>query len=204
MFIATTDPLRYPTGARARGARALAALAAMLLLGAPAPAAAAPLQAVCSVHFTGTSTLHDFHGTAPSLTFPVEPGAVSGHWKAEATVQVSSLGTDNGTRDANMWAMFDAQHWPLIRASFADIDPTSVATDKRLAFQLTIRDVTRSVVATIESWQQDSDKVTFDATFDVSLAAFGLKAPSVLGLVHVQDSVAVAVHTVVTRTATER
>lgn len=194
-----------------RAARLAATLAVAVLLATPAlaapavsaPAVAAPLplQAVCDVHFTGSSTLHDFHGSAPAVTVPLQPGTLDGHWTAEAGVDVRSLDTGNGSRDSNMWNMFDAKNWPSIRASFADIDAAAIATGKRLSFKLTIREITHDVVATVTSWQQDQDKVAFNAAFDVSLTAFGLEAPSVLGLVHVADSVAVGVHVIVTKAA---
>lgn len=198
MFVAAACAFRRPLVPAA--VRVVAALLGVLVRGAVVLAEPVPLQALCEVHFTGTSTLHDFHGTTPTLTVAVPAGAVAGHWKAEAVTQVRTMRTGNSNRDSNMWAMFDAPHWPQIRATFADIDAASVAASKRLPFQLTIRDVTRDVVATVTSWQQDSDKVVFDADFDVSLSAFGLEAPSVLGLIRVADIVAAGVHVVVTKT----
>lgn len=198
MMTSTTNASRRAFVRRA--ASVVAAVAAVALLGTQAVAAPAPLQAICDLHFTGTSTLHEFHGTAPTFTLPVQTADLAGHWKTEAAVEVHSMVTANSSRDSNMWAMFDDRHWPQIKANFPDIDAAAAGAAKRISFQLTIRDVTREVVATVTSWQQDADKVVFDADFDVSLMAFGLEAPSVLGLIHVGDAVAVGVHVVVTRT----
>ena len=48
--------------------------------------------------------------------------------------------------------------------------------------ELTIRDQTRPVEAKVSNWRSDGGRTVFEADVIVSLRAFSLEAPSVLGL----------------------
>ena len=63
---------------------------------------------------------------------------------------------------------------------------------------LRIRDVERPVQAKLSNWQQDERHASFDAAFDVSLAAFGLEAPQLL-FVRVGDTIHVTVRVTLER-----
>lgn len=168
----------------------------------PAPAAAqhpTSIAGTLQVQFVGASTLHDFAGTLPTQRFAVvsSPGATT--YGAEVKLPVAQLDTDNSWRDDKMRSMFEAQRFPEIIASFTDIDPASVrpradGQPGALSFQLRIRDVELPMRATLTSWHESTTRVAFDAHFDVSLKAFGMQAPTVAGLVRVDDKVGVDVH----------
>ena len=149
------------------------------------------------VSFVGSSTLHDFEGTAKSLHVAMETQA-DGHWSAEVAVPVATLDTGIGARDEKLRAMLDATHHPDIHGRFRDVDAVEVQRSGVLPFVLRIREVERPVRAQLSHWQQDDRQARFDAEFDVSLADFGLEAPRVL-LLRVQDTVHVTVHVTLRR-----
>jgi len=178
----------------------------LLALGVPAAPAASstpshdPTSAVgtFAVAFSGTSTLHDFEGTAEPkpLTVRRDDG---GTWAATATLPVAALGTGNRWRDANLRSMLESERHPEITATFAAVDPdrcrpSGPGRPGELPFTLRIRNVERSLIATTSGWQEGPDHVSFDAGFRVSLAAFALEPPTALGLSKVGDVVDVSVH----------
>jgi polyisoprenoid-binding protein YceI len=151
------------------------------------------------VAFAGTSTLHGFDGAVAPQALEVRLAAGADTWAAEANVPVAAINTGNAWRDANLRAMLDAERFPTIAATFPAIEPREArpASGKRegsLPFALRIRDVTRQVLGTTSAWRDRPGGVSFDVRFEVSLAAFGLEAPSTLGVVRVGDAVAVTVH----------
>lgn len=107
--------------------------------------------------------------------------------------------TENARRDRNMYEMFDEASFPRIRASLRNVDPELLRGGdgdqgrRTLPFDLTIRDVTQSLVGEVSNWREESDHATFDLDFDVSLAQFGLEAPTALLFIRVGDRVAVHV-----------
>jgi hypothetical protein len=56
---------------------------------------------------------------------------------------------------------------------------------------LPIRDRSREVEGRISDWQETPGRVSFVARVPVSLAAFDLEAPTVLGLIRVADEVSI-------------
>lgn len=173
--------------------QALAPLAATLVLALPA-AAASPLEATCDIRFSGTSTLHDWEGTAPAVRSEVRPAATPERWDADVLVPVAGLDTDNDSRDARMREVLDASHWPEIRAELRDIDPQAVERTGRLDLALTIRNVSRPVAAQVHGWKRSAGTVTFDADVPVRFSEFSLEPPTVLGMIRVGDEVTVHAH----------
>lgn len=165
------------------------------------PLQAAELQGRCSLVFSGSSTLHDFEGTGACRPFVLRLGPGGTASVPEGIeVAVSGLETNNATRDESMRKMFQADAWPLIHAAVAQIDFNPALARLRaggnsepLGFILKIRDVERPVQGRITHFTQDGDDLVFDLDFTLSLKAFSLKAPSVLGLIRVADSVTVTV-----------
>ena len=158
-------------------------------------AAAAHAQGVrgtLDVAFAATSTLHDFEGTAGKLDVSLAQDA-SGGWSAEVAIPVAQLNTGNDRRDANMRSMLDAEHHPQIQGRFRGVDPERVRSSGKLPFVLRIRNVEHPLEASVTHWQQAERTASFDAAFDVSLAAFQLEAPQVL-FIRVGDTVHVNVH----------
>jgi len=167
---------------------AIAVLGAVVLATPmPTPAADAVVRGVASSRFTGSSTLHDFSGTAPPTKFVLQPAA-DGSWAATLDVPIDALTTDNSTRDRKMREMFHSNEHPMLRGEFSHVVPDDVRTSGRLPFRLTVAGTSHDVVATVRDWRQTDDQLDFNAEFDVSLAAFGLEAPRVLVVV-VDDSV---------------
>lgn len=167
------------------------------------PAFAESLQGRCDVRFLATSTLHDFSGTARSLGFaaPLSKDAAGKRIlsSVEVVFPVADMKTGNGSRDAKMREMFQADRHPVIRAVARDVDADAVRERIRVApggktpieATLVIRGVERKVPATAGNWKEDGDRVSFDVEFPVSLREFDLKPPSVLGLIRVADRVVV-------------
>jgi polyisoprenoid-binding protein YceI len=165
------------------------ALLSAAIITAPLPATAADfaVHGVASSRFTGSSTLHDFSGSAPTANFTVEL-ASNGSWTAAVEVPVGELTTQNRLRDGKMRGMFHAEEHPALRAEFAGIVPDEVHTSGRLPFRLTIAGVTHDIVAAVKNWRATDTHIDFTAEFDVSLSAFGLEAPRTF-VIAVADSV---------------
>lgn len=167
---------------------------------APAPAG---IRGDCDVAFLGTSTLHDFSGSVRCQPF----AAVLVHDamgkevlpSVEVEVPVAGMDTRNKSRDGQMREMFQSDRFPRIHASVRDVnvarlrqemgkDPDGKAP---LDFLLRIRDVERKVRATASRLKESGERVTFALEFPVSLKEFDLKAPTVLGIIRVGDTVSV-------------
>jgi hypothetical protein len=161
--------------------------AVLLVTPIPTRATEPVVRGVASPRFQGSSTLHDFSGTAPATKFTLAPG-LDGSWTAMMEVSIDALSTDNGARDRKMREMFHSKEHPSLRAEFSRVVPDDVHASGRLPFRLTIAGASRDVVATVRDWNQTGDQLDFVAEFDISLVAFGLESPRVF-LVVVDDSV---------------
>jgi polyisoprenoid-binding protein YceI len=179
----------------------LAARSAILLCVILASAGSARAQAArgsLDVSFAATSTLHDFEGSAGTLDVSLSQDA-TGTWSADVTVPVAQMKTGDERRDESMRTMFDAARHPLIRGRVRGADPERVRSSGKLLLVLQIKDVAHTLEATVTHWQQSERAASFDAAFDVSLAAFQLEAPRIL-FVRVGDTVHVNVHLKLERT----
>ncbi len=109
--------------------------------------------------------------------------------------------TGISARDNRMRLMFDAEHHPRIVAQFEHVAPDALraaahtaASADSLAFTLRIGERERRLVPLVSRWQEEPGKhASFRAAFDVSLADFGLEAPTVMGFIRVEDRVRVEV-----------
>ncbi|MBS1104617.1 MAG: YceI-like domain [Deltaproteobacteria bacterium] len=183
---------------KSRAFRVACVASMVACLAALAPGARADrVHGSLEISFSATSTLHEFSGSVPALAVAIEQGP-GGGWSGDVDVPVASLGTGIARRDENMRAMLDAAQHPRIRGRFRDLGPEQVHASGVLPFLLQIRDVERSVQATVSHWQQDDRSARFDAEFDVSLREFALEAPRVL-FVRVDDQVHVTVHVTLAR-----
>lgn len=143
---------------------------------AAASARAQSVRGQLRVSFAATSTLHDFAGEAPAVAVALTQSATG--WSADVSIAVASLDTGSRWRDGDMREMFDAGRFPEIRGRVRDVDPEAARSRGELAFALRIRDVERTLRGRVANWQQSERRASFDVEFDVSLAAFGLEAPS--------------------------
>jgi polyisoprenoid-binding protein YceI len=178
---------------------------ALLVVALAVPAMAVPSYApsavagTFAVTFSGTSTLHDFEGSAAVQRVEARRLAGRDAWTAEVRVPVATLDTGSAWRNANMRSMFDAERFPDVTAVFEMIDPSRsrpAGPDRAgsLPFTLRIRDVAHEVVGATSVWREEPDRLSFDVRFEVSLASFGLEPPSALGVIEVGDVVTVSVH----------
>lgn len=178
--------------------RSLLVLALVLFL--PFTALANDYQGNCSIIFQGSSTLHDFEGSASCESFTVSENADVMTFP-ELNVAVSGMDTDNTKRDKKMREMFMAEIYPLITGSaeavvIKDIRKTlkeSSDDTAEFAFKLNIRETEKPVIATLQNIVEAGSTITADLFFSLSLADYQLKPPSVLGFIKVSDNVDVTV-----------
>ena len=169
---------------------------------AEAPASA-KIGGACDVAFLVTSTLHDVPGSARCLPFAaVLARDATGRTVipvVEVDVPVAGMDTRNKSRDEQMREMFRSDRFPRIHAAAQDVDVErlrkEMGTDREgkapLDLLLRIGEGERKIRATASNLKESGDRVTFDLEFPVSLREFGLKAPSVLGIIRVGDKVSV-------------
>lgn len=168
-------------------------LAALTLSVIFAPVFADQLKATATIDFHGTSTLHGFDGSVTSQTFTaifaeMEDGQAT--VSATAKLNVSDMTTLHGKRDKNMLKMLDQKNFDLITGTLSAAKLPAKGSSTA-PMKLKIRDVEQQVEATLSDYIRDGDQATCVMTFPISLKAFGLKRPSVMGLIRVGDLVTV-------------
>ena len=170
-------------------------------------------QGQAKIRFFGTSTLHHFSGNVACETFTWktmnDPNRGEPVIRADIDLLVQNMDTDNKGRNKNMYQMFQIKKYPRIHgtiqdANLAEFKPVLKATNSdqppqdaeggrgrpgTLPFLLTIRDKQQEVVCKVSHMQTGPKDITFTLDFEVSLKAFGLKPPSVLGVIRVGDRV---------------
>ena len=169
-------------------------LAGFLAFSAVSASAAELRRGAAEIEFQGTSTLHDFSGTAKTEPFDVlaEPDGGAMIVSGTATVAVARFDTRHARRDENMRKMFDAARFPFATGTLesARIDP---AGDSSATLALTIRDRTFRVPATIRNARTEDGAIRFDLDLVLSLREIGLAPPVLLGVIRVGDRVPVRV-----------
>jgi polyisoprenoid-binding protein YceI len=157
----------------------------------------------CDIAFLVTSTFHDVSGSARCLSFPVriarDPSGKEVIPVVDVEVSVAAMDTRNKSRDGQMREMFLSDRFPRIRGEAHDVDVERIRVEigkvsggvASVDLLLHIRDVERVVRATASNLRESGERVTFDLEFPVSLGEFGLKAPTVLGIIRVDDKVSV-------------
>lgn len=147
-------------------------------------------RAIVHVTFAGTSTLHDFSGTVQSSDVACEASS-NGVEMVTVRVPVMEMKTGHDGRDARMYKMFHADTHPLIEGQ---ADRSSLTADGATAvpLRMTLHGVTREVEAE-RSPAPSEGPSTVRLAFALSLKAFDLEAPSVVGLIRVKDTVQVSV-----------
>lgn len=178
----------------------------------PGPLAAAERYiGTVQVRFDADSTLHAFFGDTTNLPVVVTcstntEGTAGLHMRLEIAPQ--ALTTHHAKRDKNMYAMFQAEHYPklLVVVSNAPLaaarltPPEAGGTNGVIPVQLTFAGRTKEVAARIVNQLERTDGWEFDLQADLSLKAFQLKpASAVFGMISVADGVAVKAHVAVTR-----
>lgn len=142
-------------------------------------------SATAEIVFHGTSTLHDFEGRVMSQPFQLL--LATNAWSAQAEVVAGEMTTLNTRRDRAMWTMLGTNLYPRLSGKFHAATHPSAGSNAVLT--LRIRDHEIDLPVTITRWSETSDAVRFHAAWDVSLKEYGIKPPSVLGLIRVGDRV---------------
>lgn len=168
-------------------------LRAALLASALASSASGEIwRGTADIEFRGTSTLHDFSGTARTEPFSilVETDGLAATLGGTAAVAVARMNTRHAKRDENMRAMFEAERHPFVVGALesARID---TGRESSVPLQLTIRDRTTPVPATIRNWRTENGAIRFGLDLTLSLRAIGLSPPVLLGILKVGDAVSV-------------
>jgi hypothetical protein len=147
--------------------------------------------------------LHDVPGSARCLPFAavLARDAAGRHVipSVEVEVPVAGMDTRNRSRDGQMREMFLSERFPRIHAAAQDVDVDRLRAETgkgregnpSIDLLLRIRDRERKVRAMASNLKETGGQVTFDLEFPVSLGEFDLKAPSVLGIIRVGDTVSV-------------
>ena len=169
-----------------------------LFLLLPSISLATDYQGNCTVAFEGSSTLHNFNGKGRCEPFIASENAGIIN-VPELIVAVADMDTDNSSRDNKMHKMFEAEKYPLITGmsgpvSLSTIRKTleeNIDSTQPLFFQLKVRDIEKPVTAILQNIVETEDKLTADLAFTLSLADYKLKAPSVLGIIRVGDTIKV-------------
>jgi hypothetical protein len=144
------------------------------------------LDGVARITFQGTSTLHNFEGHVMSEPFPLI--LTPNSWSAKAQVLGGDMTTSNIKRDKNMWVMLATNLHPRLSGEVQDSPrPPGPGTNATLA--LTIRNQKMDLPVRITDWSETKDGIHFHADWELSLKAYGLKAPSVAGFIKVGDIV---------------
>lgn len=150
------------------------------------------LKSTATIAFHGTSTLHGFEGEVTTKPFSADlhkdPATGKQLISATAIVTVAEMSTHGKKRDKNMFKMFNAEDFSLI-VGVLENAPLPEDGSTKTTLRLKIRDVEQNIAATLSDWKRDGDLVSCKMTFSVSLKAFGLKGPSVMGLIRVGDTV---------------
>jgi len=177
----------------------------MFLILSAMPAGALELPGACQVQFTGSSTLHDFDGTGTCEPFVLQIKEAAGGKAILAnstlTVPVTGMQTGNTSRDKKMREMFSADRFPRIAGmlgggSVAELRQQlheAARGTKTLPLRLRIRDIEAPVTVRVTHLVDSPKSLSFDLEFPVSLKAFQLEAPSVVGLIRVADEVRVKI-----------
>jgi polyisoprenoid-binding protein YceI len=148
----------------------------------------------CSIRFDGSSSLHDFGGDIAGVAATLAPSATAGKWNADLGIPIAGMATGNDSRDARMREMLHADRSPEIRVALREIDPDLARRTSRLDGTLTIDGTSRPFTASLANWSDGELGPSFDAAATISLADFGLVAPTVLGLIRVADPVGIHAH----------
>lgn len=153
-------------------------------------------QGTAEVVFFGTSTFHDFSGKGHSKQFAVYTTRDENTFGWTVEILIEQLATENQKLNKAMYRMFDTDAFPIIKGYFNRI---TFKKAKDVPFELTIRNMSNTVLAQLTNVEENESALTFTLEFDVSLKDFHLKPPSLLGIIKVGDRVKVKNYFVLTK-----
>jgi len=165
----------------------------------------------CKVSFAGKSTLHDFEGTVSAEPFSVKIANFDTPTKALATslvsVKAAKMDTGNAKRDKAMRKCMEVDTFPEITVSVKDLSPELTSPRMEgpmpeptvIPFKMSLKGKTHDISGKVSDWSYREDKISCTVSFPVSLSAAGIKPPSVLGMVKVEDQIEVAAQLMLSR-----
>lgn len=180
-------------------------MAAAVLAAVCAAHAGETWQGRCDVEFRGSAPMDRFRGKAEARPFDVDVSdGENGAKRAAWTVEVSPGGmtTFKKARDREMHEMFHVAEFPLISGVASNVDlpgPDGGQQPVMIPFSLTMHGVTRPMTAAVSNYNDSGDRISFDASFVVSVKSFNLRPPVLMGMIHVRDTVPVVCHFVFSR-----
>jgi len=150
-----------------------------------------------AAEFAVKATVDSFTGHAASRPFSIGESDES----VTVVYDIAAMETGKKKRDKEMMHMFHADEYPVITgtASAADLlalDPAQATNELDIVF--VIHGITNTVTARASHIESGEGARAFDLDFPLTLSAFELKAPSVLGLIRVADVVQVTTHVALT------
>jgi len=170
----------------------------VLIFALPVSSFAADYKGNCTISFQGTSTLHDIHGKARCQPFTVNniDGVID---MSGVSVAIADMDTGNSKRDKQMREMFEDKTFPMITGNAGMIALKDIRAGRKnapgsahkISFKLKIRNIVKPVTATVTNFVETDSRITADIAFTLSLAEYQLKPPIVLGMIKVDDKVAV-------------
>ena len=151
-----------------------------------------PLYGSVSSDFKVKATVDSFTGKAVSNPVVVQPEDPS----INVTFEIAKMETGKKKRDKEMMHMFHADEFPLITGTAAAGSLLELKTgdEADLPVSVTLHGETRSVTGKVTAVTSSEGRLSFDMEFPLSLKAFGLKPPSVIGIIRVNDTVQVLSH----------
>jgi len=145
-----------------------------------------------SLGFMCKSTLHDFNGSAQKLSGILKQSQNLANGFVD--VDVAGLTTDEPGRDKSMYQMFDATLYPQIHFVFNDTDITKIIENQEGEIKftgiMTMHNISHPVIL-ISKGHMEGDTLMCEGQMLIHLKDYGLKPPSIFGLIHVSDEVAV-------------
>ena len=122
----------------------------------------------------------------------------NGTWSASADVLAGQMVTENPKRDRNMHQMLATNDHPRIYGVVAAA-PIAGSGATNATLKLKIRDKAQDLPVRIMNWTESSEEIRFRAAWDLSLKQYGLKPPSVIGIIRVGDTVKLEADVVATK-----
>ncbi|MDF1813752.1 MAG: YceI family protein [Verrucomicrobiales bacterium] len=157
----------------------------------------------CRIQFNGKSTLHDFTGNVTAEPFliavsnPTDP--VNAAARGRVVAKAAKMDTQKPARDRKMYKVMGTGSFPdvvvdlgnLTAAATKPVAGGPVPTPTVIPFDLTIKGKTKKTIGKVSNWNYTDSKITFRVAFPVSLTSYGIKPPSVVGIVKVEDMISV-------------
>jgi polyisoprenoid-binding protein YceI len=123
----------------------------------------------------------------------------SNGWSAEAEVPAGQMNTASEGRDRNMHKMLNTNSHPYLRGSVTNA-PIPGVNGTNITLHLNISGKPVALPVQVTGWTESAGRIQFHAAWSVSLKQYGLKPPSVMGVIRVGDAVSLEADVTVDKT----